>query len=204
MKTVEVLFENSLNKGIITDDVSKIFGRAIRDAVQKNGLEITNEYVGLRKDGNKMYLGIYTQNHESINKLLPLKEMFFNFHKKSDYTIKNSSEVFKRRIGQILFRMYEIGRLKKENGKVVTLEQGLKILENELYKDIDNWQISVDNSTLDGIDFDDRVKYRKNINRLVANQWIKNSNNGFDYKLGKSIVLMKLDGDKYIIGNGEK
>lgn len=202
MKTVEVLFENSLNKGLITDDVSKIFGRAIRDSVQKNGLEITNEYVGLRKEGNKMYLGIYTQNHESIKKLLPLKEMFYNFYKKSDYSIKNSSEVFKRRIGQILFRMYEIGRLKKENGKVVTLEQGLKILENELYKDIANWQISVDNSTLDGIDFDDRVKYRKNINRLVANQWIKDSN--YDIKLGKSIVLMKLDGDKYIIGNGEK
>lgn len=202
MKTVEVLFENSLNKGLITDDVSKIFGRAIRDSVQKNGLEITNEYVGLRKEGNKMYLGIYTQNHESIKKLLPLKEMFYNFYKKSDYSIKNSSEVFKRRIGQILFRMYEIGRLKKENGKVVTLEQGLKILENELYKDIANWQISVDNSTLDGIDFEDRVKYRKNINRLVANQWINDSN--YDIKLGKSIVLMKLDGDKYIIGNGEK
>lgn len=202
MKTVEVLFENSLNKGLITDDVSKIFGRAIRESVQKNGLEITNEYVGLRKEGNKMYLGIYTQNHESIKKLLPLKEMFYNFYKKSDYTIKNSAEVFQRRVGHILFKMYEVGRLKKENGKLVTLEQGLKILENKLYKDISNWQISVDNSTLDGIDFEDRVKYRKNINRLVANQWINDSD--YKLKLGKSIVLMKLDGDKYIIGNGEK
>lgn len=203
MILVEVVVENSLKKGIITDDVAKIFGRAIRDAVQKKGLDITEEYVGLRRDKNNLYLGVYSEKHESIKPIIPMKEMFFNFINKSDYTIKACSEVVKRRLGQTLFKMYELGRLQKENGKIVTLEQALKIVENEIYKDISNWQLTVDNSNFDGIAFLDRIKYKKSINRLVANQWMK-VENSFNYKLGKSIVVMKIDGDKYIIGNGDK
>lgn len=203
MVLVEVIVENSLNKGIITEDVAKIFGRAIRDAIQKNNLDLKNEYVGLRRDNNKLYLGIYSEKHETIKPIIALKEMFFNFMKKSDYTIKACSEVFKRRVGHNLYRMYEIGRLQKEQGKIVTLEQALQIVENEIYKDINNWQLTVDNSNYDGVDFSDRVRYRKSINRLVANQWLK-VENSYDYKLGKSIVVMKLDEDRYIIGNGDK
>lgn len=200
----KVLIENSLAKGFITEEVAKIFGKAVRNYGRKIDFKFTNEIVGIYKNDDKQYLGIFKDipsGDKNFVGLLSLKRLYGGFTYKSEYTIIACSERFRREIGDIYHYNYEKTKLLKQKGRIVTTSEGLSFIESEMASDINNWQLVLNKSHYDGVDFYDRVMNRSDFRRLIATQYLPEAPNSYDVVVGKSYIMLKLDENKYILTN---